>query len=243
MAADHDVAVRTASGDSLGALWQEIGRQPDEALKVESDATHGALEASALLAAGETRTISIVFAWYFPEHDYAGAALGNYYSLLHNSSVEVAAYVRGNGQEEPLVAAVRDAAALNQVIFASSFPATFQSFLVNSLATQVKNSVWVREQSAMKGLENGRLPGGTARGRYRTYEGLPGSDLDPIHVSDYHMQPLLHFWPNLMKAALPRPSVTHSKQACSPASLSQNTIFTGWAQTQLCPGAPFLALG
>eukprot|EP01051_Picozoa_sp_SAG22_P006339 SAG22_NODE_410_length_10907_cov_2.597520_4_plen_66_part_00 len=39
-------------------------------------------------------------------------------------------------------------------------------------------------------------------------EGLPGCDLDPIHVSDYHMQPYLQFWP----------------------SVAKNTLYTGWAQ-------------
>ncbi len=148
---------------------------------------------------------------YLPERDYAGDALGNYYSELYRSSISVAQAFSGKNK---LLAAARNAAALNLLISNTSLPTVFKSFLVNSLATQTKNSVWVREQTATSKLRNGHLPGGTANGRFRTYEGLPGCDLDPIHVSDYHMQPYLMFFPNTIK----------------------NTIYTGWSQTQLCPG-------
>lgn len=60
-------------------------------------------------------------------------------------------------------------------------------------------------------LQNGRLPGRTANGRYRTYEAFSGCDLDPVHVSDYHQIPYATHYP----------------------SLTMNTIFTGWAEMQL----------
>ena len=210
-AADYDVSVRRTTANSLEELWRKFadsdGGDQDT---VAAAATHGALEVTALLAPKETRTISVVFSWYLPERDYAGDALGNYYSKLHRSSMEIAQAFSG----ERLLAAARDAAALNMLISNTTLPPVFQSFLVNSLATQTKNSVWVREQTVASKLRNGHLPGATASGRFRTYEGLPGCDLDPIHVSDYHMQPYLTFFP----------------------AVAKNTIFTGWSQTQLCPG-------
>ena len=48
--------------------------------------------------------------------------------------------------------------------------------------------IWVSKQcpKCHPTLVNGRLPGTTASGRYRTYEAFSGCDLDPVHVSDYH---------------------------------------------------------
>ena len=71
----------------------------------------------------------------------------------------------------------------------------FQDFLINSLATQPKMGIWVTKQCPKcyqhggANLTNGRLPGTTANGRYRTYEAFSGCDLDPVHVSDYHQIP------------------------------------------------------
>jgi uncharacterized protein (DUF608 family) len=210
LAADADVTVRVATAASLQELWNDFTSDSQAELEVEAAASHGAIEATALLAPGETRTISVVFAWNVPERDYAGDALGNFYSERFASSMDVAKTLTG----DKLLTAARDASALNRLLANTTMPTTFVSFLLNSLATQVKNSVWVREQTASSGLANGHLPDGTAGGRFRTYEGLPGCDLDPIHVSDYHMQPYLQFFP----------------------ALAKNTIFTGWAMTQLCPG-------
>ena len=63
-------------------------------------------------------------------------------------------------------------------------------------------------------IANGRMPGATANGRYRTYEAFSGCDLDPVHVSDYHQIPYATFYP----------------------SLTMNVIYTGWAEMQLADG-------
>ncbi len=65
MAVDEDVSVRRTTASSLKELWRTFagGGGGDED-SVFAAATHGALEATALLASKETRTISVVFSWY-----------------------------------------------------------------------------------------------------------------------------------------------------------------------------------
>eukprot|EP01051_Picozoa_sp_SAG22_P006340 SAG22_NODE_410_length_10907_cov_2.597520_5_plen_714_part_00 len=192
------MSVRTSTADSMEALWRDFAAERrgggDDVGDDSPDATaaHGAIEATTLIAPGETKTISVVFAWYFPERDYAGAALGNHYSESFASSTDVARSLldagggrdRSSAADAPLLKMAQESAALNALIANTTFPAVFQSFLLNSLATQVKNSVWVREQTAASGLANGKLPGGTAGGRFRTCECSCYSSFPSVFAAD-----------------------------------------------------------
>jgi hypothetical protein len=72
-------------------------------------------------------------------------------------------------KEARLADTVTKGAAFLKLFTNSSYPLWLSDFLINSLATQPKMSVWVAKQH-YPDLVNGALPGGTANGRYRTYE-------------------------------------------------------------------------
>jgi non-lysosomal glucosylceramidase len=56
----------------------------------ETVAAHGAASVTATLAPGANLTLSLVFAWYFPDRDHMGVSIGNYYSTLWDNAAAVA---------------------------------------------------------------------------------------------------------------------------------------------------------
>lgn len=52
--------------------------------------TVGGATVGVTVPAGTATSVSIVFAWYFPERDYVNVNIGNFYSNLYTSSVDVA---------------------------------------------------------------------------------------------------------------------------------------------------------
>ena len=200
---DSAVHVTTASANSLKDLWNDFADDGkfSSASVSSGGAMHGAISASATLAPGETRALTIVFSWYLPHRSYVGQDLGNFYATHIRDSLDAARSVSTRLEE-----VVADAVAWNQLATDNSYPRDFADFVSNSLATQVKMAVWVAKDSAA----NATLP----RGRFRQFEAFSNCDLDPVHVSSYHMLPYATFWPDL----------------------AQNTLLTGWAVQQLPNG-------
>ena len=110
---------------------------------------HGAAAATVQLEPGETRTMSVVLAWYLPHALYTGEALGVWYSNLYSSSEEVAEKAVASLEEQ-----VRDAVAWNRVLTNTSLPDWLSALLVNTPATEMESGF--------------RL----ADGRYRQYDNI-----------------------------------------------------------------------
>lgn len=185
------------TGNDLSQLWSSFaadGQLPGAATEVA--AGHGAIAVSAVLQPGQTTSLTLVFSWHLPHRLYVGQDLGNQYATRYNNSQQVAVETA-----QRLDAIVQDGADWNAAATNNSLPDWYQDFLVNSLATQVKMGVWVAKDANLN-----PVPGG----RYRQFEAFSNCDLDPVHVSSYHMIPYATFWPDL----------------------SANTILTGWAQEQ-----------
>jgi uncharacterized protein (DUF608 family) len=200
---DPSVAVTTTSRRHLSDLWSDFagdGRFSESDSPSNSN-MFGAIAASATLAPGETKALTIVFSWHLRHRLYVGQDLGNFYATHLKDSLEAARSVSSR-----LVDVVSDGAAWNALATNNSYPRAFADFVVNSLATQVKMAVWVSKDSAA----NATLP----RGRFRQFEAFSNCDLDPVHVSSYHMIPYATFWPDV----------------------AQNTLVTGWAGQQLPNG-------
>ena len=185
-----------SSAASAQDLWADFAA--DGALNdgVAAAAGSGAVAASVVVPPKQTKTVTLVFTWRFAERNYVSEELGNFYSEIVSSSSAAGEEMVSRNQE-----IASEGASFNQLFTNSTLPAWFQDFLINSLATQPKMGVWVTKQCSKcqqnapdqnanrARLENGRLPGGTANGRYRTYEAFSGCDLDPVLVSDYHQIP------------------------------------------------------
>jgi hypothetical protein len=67
-------------------------------------AAHGAAAVSTSVRAGETVTLSIVFAWHFPHRDYDGHIFGNFYSHLWDDSAAVAQELASPGKLSAVMA-------------------------------------------------------------------------------------------------------------------------------------------
>jgi uncharacterized protein (DUF608 family) len=112
---------------------------------------HGAASSSVTLQPGETRSVSVVLAWYLPHALYTGEPLGVWYSnnQRYNSSADVAEYVVSNLDEQ-----LSDAVAWNRLIVNTSLPPWLSALLVNTPATEMESGFW------------------TADGRYRQYDNM-----------------------------------------------------------------------
>jgi hypothetical protein len=193
LAADDDVDVTfAAANDVAGGVWAPFataGRLPLSALPAPgAAAAHGAVAAAATLAPGETRSVTLVFAWHLPHRLYVGQELGNYYAALFNNSMEVAAAGAAG-----LTSAVAAGAAWNKVFAQASLPPAWADFFVNSVSTQAKMSVWVAR-------DEGGAP--LAGGRYRQFEAYSNCDLAPVHVWEYAFVPYAQAFPALLQNAI-----------------------------------------
>jgi non-lysosomal glucosylceramidase len=220
LSSSADALVSIASADTTSKLWSDFAADGVLDGAVATHAGSGAVAAGLAVAPGATQAITLVFAWRMPLRNYVGEPLGNFYSEIVESSTAAA-----DSMAERLEEVAVEGGAFNQLFTNSTYPRWFQDFLINSLATQPKMGIWVTKQCPLcpqhAYLENGRLPGTTANGRYRTYEAFSGCDLDPVHVSDYHQIPYGTFYPDLTK----------------------NVIFTGWAEMQKSDGMVQEVLG
>ena len=95
-------------------------------------AAHGAVAVtSPMVAPGETASVSVTLTWYFPNRDYYGLVVGQFYSTLFGSSKDVA----GLYDEAHLEAVAADVAAHTSV-FAGAGSASFPPWLADHMVNQ-----------------------------------------------------------------------------------------------------------
>ena len=90
---------------------------------------NGAASVSATLAPGETKTLTIIMAWYYPNRDFQGKVFGNFYANILPNSQFVAEIVSSK-----LVAVVADIKNLHLPFFDSSLPDFLSDMYINSLS-------------------------------------------------------------------------------------------------------------
>ena len=188
VAADADVQVSFATADSLeqaDGVWPAFAATGRLSGSTPRAAGHGAIAATAVLAPGEERSVTIVFAWHVPQRLYVGQEVGNAYAGPFADALAVARAAAA------IVPDVVDAgAAWVKVFTSSSLAANWMDFFVNSVSSQAKMSVWVARDRF-----GAPLPGG----RFRTFEAFSNCDLAPVHVLDYSMIPLALAFPSLLQ--------------------------------------------
>ena len=187
---DDDVVITFATDDRLdnGGLWDSFAASGKLSQKTPVSAGHGAVAVMATLLPGETRTLTLIFAWHVPNRTYVGQEVGNYYALPFADALEV-----GLSATSMLEEIVTSGLFWNQLWTNSSLPDTWQDFFINSVSTQAKMSVWVAKDRF------GQLIDG---GRYRQYEAFSNCDLAPVHVLDYSMLPYILYFPDLLQNTL-----------------------------------------
>ena len=186
---DEGVFVTVSTDDSISdGLWLSFAASGCLSQNISKNAGHGAIAAMATLAPGETRTISLIFAWHVPNRTYVGQEIGNFYALSFSDALEVAL-----SASTMLEDVVSSGLLWNQIFTNSTLPENWQDFFVNSVSTQSKMSVWVAKD---------RFGQQMSEGRYRQYEAFSNCDLAPVHVLSYSMLPYILYFPNLLQNTL-----------------------------------------
>eukprot|EP01116_Phalansterium_solitarium_P010681 TRINITY_DN2576_c0_g2_i1.p1 TRINITY_DN2576_c0_g2~~TRINITY_DN2576_c0_g2_i1.p1 ORF type:complete len:1038 (+),score=373.87 TRINITY_DN2576_c0_g2_i1:144-3257(+) len=136
-------------------------------------AAHGAaIVTTAPLAPGQSATVSIVFSWFFPNRDYYGRIVGQYYANIFNSSVQVGATLADHSS----LASIASDLVAHTSIFAgpeTSLPAWLADHFVNQFS-HFRNFIY------------------SGDGLMREHEANDCPDLDSVH-NDYQRH-LPYFW-------------------------------------------------
>ena len=192
LAVDGDATVTFSAANSLaGGVWPAFaasGRLPLASVPDGTAAAHGAVAALVSLAPGETRTITIVFAWHFANRTYVGQEIGNFYAGAFADSLAVAQLGAAN-----LTEIASAGLSWNRLFSALTLADNWKDFFINTVSTQAKMSVWVARDRF-----GAPLPGG----RFRQFEAYSGCDLAPVHVLDYSMLPYVLHFPELLQNTL-----------------------------------------
>jgi non-lysosomal glucosylceramidase len=185
-ASGSDSTVSFGAADDPASLFQEFaasGHFSTATSPTGAVAASGAASVSASVGAGETTTLSIVFAWYFPDRDYKansdhtvdGIILGNMYQNLWGGSEEVASAL---ATEERLTSIIRDINAHHQVVahVDNPTPVWLKDMLLNQFS-HYHMFMWYKD------------------GRMREYEAWSCDDVDrsvtSTHTSTHPQAPSL----------------------------------------------------
>ena len=112
-----------AVSDSLLSLFADFASrgQLNSSTTGAATAVHGAAAISATLQPGQNASLSVVFAWHFPNRDHVGLNVGNFYVNLFNDSAHAAASLLGS-DGSGLLEVVDDIAALHATYMDSTLP-------------------------------------------------------------------------------------------------------------------------
>ena len=149
----------TQASDGAGAAFPKV-------------AAHGAVSVTSSVPAGGNATLSIIFAWHFPNRDFTHTVLGNMYTELWPSSGAVAAEL---GTEAKLKDVITDINTHHQVIAHrdNPTPVWLKDMLINQWS-HFHMLMWYKD------------------GRMREYEAWSCDDVDSVH-NDYQRH-LLYLW-------------------------------------------------
>ena len=150
---------------------------------------HGAVSVSALIAAGQSTTLSLTLGWFFPEKDHYNynadpawrSTFGNQYTVMYPGGAVAAAWgdtASGAPREAALVSSVATISAWHTPFFNSSMPAWLGDILVNSVS-HVRDAMWWRECAGCHVSTDSRVD--AEWGVWRQFEANDCPDIDSIH--------------------------------------------------------------
>jgi non-lysosomal glucosylceramidase len=162
--------VAYAIGNTAGEQWSDFTAAP---LSNSSDlqGAYGALAVEMVVPAGGAMALPLTLSWYYPQRDYLGNNIGNYYSQHWDDSVQVA---QASFQDE--ADNLNNITTLHQAFFNSSLPAWLQDSLINTLSHV--RSAWM-----------------TADGRWRQWEAYDCVNIDSVHNDGERHLPYIFFFP------------------------------------------------
>jgi non-lysosomal glucosylceramidase len=148
-----------------------------------SSAAIGGATATKEVPAGGSATLSIVFAWYFPDRDHMGANIGNFYSTLFDSSLGAAQTL---DSEAALAQVVADIDAHHRVFVGTVANAAAGTVASDSILPEWLADAAINQMSHFRGMI------WTRDGRMREFEAFDCPDVDSVH-NDYQRH-LPYLW-------------------------------------------------
>lgn len=170
---------------------------------------NGAVSTSTKLKPKESKVLSIVFSWYFPNKGIADERVGNFYNNLFKSSTDVAKHseldmngiildvvnwqssiippIPKSNEKENKQAKKKSKAkhlTCNATIGGiNTLPECLQDILLNSLSS-LRSGMW---------MENGR---------WRQWEAFDCANMDPVHVDFHRIIPYVIMFPEIAKQVM-----------------------------------------
>jgi non-lysosomal glucosylceramidase len=141
---------------------------------------NGAVSISTTLQPGEKKTLSILFGWYFPHHNWLDLPLDNFYSLLFNNVTNVGQSIGVDKDDTQLQIIIKDILTLHNLYFNSSLP----DYLIDSLINSVSHM-----RSAMY----------FTNGDWRQWEANDCNDVDSVHNDHQRHLPYILYFPETEK--------------------------------------------
>ena len=142
-------------------------------------ATHGATSVSVPVPAGATVTLSITFAWYFPDRDHMGVNLGNAYAAIWDSSADVAAGLSTAKDLNDVVTTINNV----HDVYHGSLPQWLSDAAINE-ASHIRGMMYLRD------------------GRMREYEANDCPDVDSEHNDAQRKQVYIPLFPEFERQKL-----------------------------------------
>lgn len=118
------------ANDDPAVIWQTFAAKGQFYNPASGEAAHGAVSVSTVVPPGGNATLSIVFAWHFPDRDFSHEILGNRYADLWQDSAAVASEL---ATEDRLTSVVSDINKHHGVVAhpANPTPVWLKDMLVN----------------------------------------------------------------------------------------------------------------
>jgi non-lysosomal glucosylceramidase len=180
--ASDDTMTTTVNSDISLILssFSANGGWPQQTNINGSAAVNGAVSISTTLKAGENKTLSILFAWYFPHHNWLNLSLDNYYSLLFNNATSIGLSIGVDKDDSQLKVIIKDILTLHNLYFNSSLP----DYLIDSLINSVSHM-----RSTMY----------FSNGDWRQWEANDCNDVDSVHNDHQRHLPYILYFPETEK--------------------------------------------
>jgi uncharacterized protein (DUF608 family) len=148
--------------------------------EINGFSANGAVSISTILQPGEKKTLSILFGWYFPHHNWLDFPLDNYYSLLFNNVTTVGQSIGVDKDDTQLNIIIKDILTLHNLYFNSSLPDYLVDALINSPSHM---------RSAMH----------FSNGDWRQWEANDCDDVDSVHNDHQRHLPYILYFPETEK--------------------------------------------
>jgi non-lysosomal glucosylceramidase len=169
---DNDINNILSNFSTNGGWFQQT--------EIKGSGASGAVSISTTLQPGEKKTLSIVFAWYFPHHYWLDLPLENYYSLLFNNVTSVGQSIGVDKDDKQLEIILKDILTLHNLYFNSSLPNYLVDSLINS-ASHMRSAMYF------------------SNGDWRQWEAYDCNDVDSVHNDHQRHIPYILYFPETEK--------------------------------------------